>query len=105
VNEIFQGVGVLLGPTKKKFEWGDPKKMTNSRTVSFLLTLYTVDKDTMTNDQLARLTTIFSKDECQVGRVDSIKYHLHVVIYVYGLEQWPLMQIFVDNRLNNKLNN
>ncbi len=66
---VFQGVGVLLEPSKKKFEWVDARKMMNSRTNPFLQTLKNFDKDSITDDQLARLTTILSKDECQLERV------------------------------------
>jgi hypothetical protein len=69
---VLQGVGVLLEPSKKEFEWNDAKKMMNSRTTPFLQTLCAFDKDSITDDQLARLTKILAKDECQIERVAQV---------------------------------
>jgi hypothetical protein len=73
------GVGILLEPSEKKFEWVDSKKMMNNQTTPFVLALCTFDKNNITDDQLARLTTILSKDECQGEHIAKVSSVCHCI--------------------------
>lgn len=68
---ILQGIGVLLEPSKKKFQWADAKKMMGNRS-QFIQALRNFDKDSVTDDQLIRLTEILSRDECSIQCVTNV---------------------------------
>ncbi|UJR19366.1 hypothetical protein I4U23_022495 [Adineta vaga] len=67
-QSVFEGVGILFQPSKTKFEWSDAKRLMNDQFVS---RLKQYDVDTITSDQLARLTTVLARDECQLQLVRS----------------------------------
>jgi hypothetical protein len=66
---VFEGVGVLFEPTKKKFEWTDAKKLMDGQ---FLNKLLCFDVSSITDDQLSRLTSIVARDECQPACVTNV---------------------------------
>ncbi|CAF1357889.1 unnamed protein product [Adineta steineri] len=68
---VFDGIGILFEPSKAKFEWSDAKKLMNDQ---FLYRLVAYDVDTVTDEQLIRLTAVLARDECQLDRVKSTSF-------------------------------
>ncbi|CAF1060168.1 unnamed protein product [Rotaria sordida] len=62
---IFEGVGVLLDPSKQTWEWTDDKKLMSGSKNGFLQRLFNVDKDNINNEQLERLKSILARNDCQ----------------------------------------
>jgi dynein heavy chain len=73
---IFEGVGVLFEPSKKKFEWADARKLMNDQ---FLHKLVGFDVNTVSEDQVSRLTSLLARDECQPDRVAQVSPACHSI--------------------------
>ncbi|CAF3786352.1 unnamed protein product [Rotaria sp. Silwood1] len=69
---IFEGIGVLLDPSKKAWEWTDDKKLMSGNKNDFLQRLFNFDKDNINNEQIERLKSILARNDCQPAHLASI---------------------------------
>ncbi len=68
---IFEGIGILLDPSKEISEWTDEKKFMAGGRDAFLQRLFTVDKDNINDKQLEKLKSILARDDCQPSMLES----------------------------------
>lgn len=69
VVQIFEGLAVLLAPSKRMFDWNDIRKWLGSHVNQLLTMLINYNKDQVTEEQLTRLTSILALPECEPERV------------------------------------
>jgi hypothetical protein len=69
---ILEGVGILLDPPKKRWEWTDDKNLTAGSKDEFLERLFKLDKDNINDKQLEKLNSILARDDCQPANLAKV---------------------------------
>lgn len=62
---IFEGIGILLDPSKDVWEWTDDKKLMAGSKDQFLERLFQFDKNNINDKQLEKVKSILDRDDCQ----------------------------------------
>lgn len=62
---VFEGIGILLEPSKEVWEWTDDKKLMSGAKDQFLERLFQFDKNNINNKQLDKVNSILARDDCQ----------------------------------------
>ncbi len=76
---VFEGLGVLLEPSKKTWEWTDDKKLMGGSQEDFIQKLLSFDKDRISDEQLTRLGVILSREECKPKMVAGTSQACHAL--------------------------
>lgn len=74
---IFEGIGVLLEPSKKEWTWDDDKQILAGGKTAFVQRLSAVNKDEVDQDQIQRLREILSRNDCEPSRLIQVSQVTH----------------------------
>ena len=93
VVQIFEGLAILLAPSKRMFDWSDIKKWLGSHVNQFLMMLMSFDKEQVTEEQLKRLTSILIRKECQPDRIRMCSVAAYqLCIWLRAIAQYSTVQ-------------
>jgi hypothetical protein len=93
VVQIFEGVAVLLAPSKRMLDWSDIRKWLGSHVNQLLMMLLNFDKDQVTEEQLKRLIPILNHQDCQPDRIKKCSTAAYeVCLWLRDVAQYSTMQ-------------
>jgi hypothetical protein len=69
---IFEGIGILLEPSKTTWDWTDDKKLFDNTDGPLIQRLHNFDRDQVTDEQLNRLNKVLRRDECQAKTIQQV---------------------------------
>ena len=72
VVALTEAIGTLLDPSKETWDWDDDKKLMAGGKNAFIELLVKLDKDNISDKQLAKVQSILARDDCEPSRLQSI---------------------------------